>query len=426
MRTRTWTAIAVSVLLMLGSSTLGGALPAHASGPVFHVTPDSGPQGSKVIFFGSGYAPNESVSIHLNCDSRGCVIQSGQPVVGTTTTDVSGNFSVELSLPAHSGFNGTYPVAAEGGSGPNDDIAFLAFTFVQETLVSAPASSAAGAHVTFSGVADNHDGTITVKFNCYAADCTSQHTLGTATPDPNTYQYSLTGTIPMFAPGTYWIDASTHNIDGTTRSTAIQFTIVPSTLTPSPASDPTGSTASVSGTGFQANEAVTIKWNCSRIDCSSHYTLLPNGERSFQGVHVLGTATADSSGNFTHNFTVPPFTPASYPIAAIGNTSNTFAKTSFTVSPAATVTVSPSSGHPGSGYSATGTGFQSGETVTVKFNCASQSCSSLHTLGSATAQPNRTFSIASVTIPNFSAKSYPVAAIGGTSNTLATTTFTIN
>jgi hypothetical protein len=80
-----------------------------------------------------------------------------------------------------------------------------------------------------------------------------------------------------------------------------------------------GTTLTISGSGYGANETVTIKWNCASSTCSSST--------------VLGTVTTNSTGQFSGlSITIPSTaTAGSYPIGGKGGTSGAFTDVSFTV-----------------------------------------------------------------------------------------------
>ncbi|MBI2888161.1 MAG: hypothetical protein HYY02_13285 [Chloroflexi bacterium] len=85
------------------------------------------------------------------------------------------------------------------------------------------------------------------------------------------------------------------------------------TLSLSPASGAAGATVSASGTGFQAGETVRLRWGS-------------------QFGTVLAQPTADASGAFSNaTFTVPEAAPGSYPVWAVGFTSDFYTTAEFTV-----------------------------------------------------------------------------------------------
>jgi hypothetical protein len=265
--------------------------------------------------------------------------------------------------------------------------------------------------------------TVTVVWNCATPSCTSAHTW-----TPNTDgigNFAVNTTVPNTAPGTYPVIFKSASRGYILTS----YTVAPvPKLTFKSANGSTGSFATLTGTGFRSHENIAVKWNCSSLACSSKTT--------------VGVATAHIDGTFSLGFSVPlGWSAGTYPVAAIGATSTSIALANFTVI-TATLALSPTSGHAGSAATVTGTGFRPGETVIVKWNCATIDCTSVyelrakHELVPLQDAPIRLTAVVAdsgghiskgITIPSgFSVGSYPIAATGDYSNTFAKTTFTIN
>jgi hypothetical protein len=286
-----------------------------------------------------------------------------------------------------------------------------------------PAHAPALTPITISGSAWSPGDAVTVVWNCATLSCTSTYTWNT-TADVNG-NFTITTQVPNFSPGTYPVIFKGANSG---------FIVTPFSVTPPPTlafpapSGAGGSFSTVSGTGFRSHENVKLKWNCSSLTCASHT--------------VLGSLSADVSGKFSLVFTVPlGWSAGTYPVAAIGGTSTSIATANFTVI-TATLAVSPTSGHAGSAATVTGTGFRPGETVIVKWNCATIDCTSVyelrakHELVPLQDAPIRLTAVVAdssghiskpITIPSgFSVGTYPIGATGDYSNTFVKTSFTIN
>jgi hypothetical protein len=88
--------------------------------PAITVTPNSGVSGAvntststKVTVNGSGYLPNEPVTVKFNCATATC---GSTQLMGTPTTDGSGNFSlINVQIPSKWS-NGPVKIGAKGGS----------------------------------------------------------------------------------------------------------------------------------------------------------------------------------------------------------------------------------------------------------------------------------------------------------------------
>ncbi|PZS08121.1 MAG: hypothetical protein DLM70_03000 [Chloroflexi bacterium] len=104
--------------------------------------------------------------------------------------------------------------------------------------------------------------------------------LGSAIAAANGTTPAITVTVPVVPYGTYHVYA----VGAASGASAGQSFKVNPTLTVSPTSGATGSSATVSGTGYGAKETVTIRWDCSTYTCT--------------GSTVLGTAVTDAAGNF--------------------------------------------------------------------------------------------------------------------------------
>jgi len=112
-----------------------------------------------------------------------------------------------------------------------------------------------------------------------------------------------------------------HNIGalgGTSGKFASAFYNASNNAIITPTSGASGSSASVTGHGFNAGESVTIKWNCGSLNCGAGT--------------LLATATADGSGNVTQSVTIPAASSiGSHSIGVQGVTSSKFSLLSYSV-----------------------------------------------------------------------------------------------
>ena len=129
----------------------------------------------------------------------------------------------------------------------------------------------------------------------------------------------------------------------------------------------------------------------------------------------IGTATASSSGAFTATVAVTGLTGGTHTLIAVGADGST-ATAALTVT--GKLSLSATSGAPGTSATAKVAGFQSGEVVTFRWKSATGII-----LGNATATATGSGST-SITIPAVTPKAYPVYAIGS-DGTSATATFTV-
>jgi len=121
------------------------------------------------------------------------------------------------------------------------------------------------------------------------------------------------------------------------------------TITVSPTSGNPGSVITVSGSGFAANENVTLAYDADLTYSS----------------RVQATATGQLPAT---GFTIPPTSgPGAHKIVATGATSGGKAEAGLTVAQA-TITLNPASGNPGAVVTVSGNGFAANESVTLAFD----------------------------------------------------------
>jgi hypothetical protein len=125
------------------------------------------------------------------------------------------------------------------------------------------------------------------------------------------------------------------------------FSVNDPAITVTPTQGPVGSTVTVSGTGFAASTATTLKFdNVAVATCTS------------------GTLTTDTAGTFSCSFKVPSGTSGttvSSSVASVVQASATFTVTTPTIA------ISPTQGPAGSVYTVTGSGFTVSAGATVSF-----------------------------------------------------------
>jgi hypothetical protein len=141
----------------------------------------------------------------------------------------------------------------------------------------------------------------------------------------------------------------------------------------SPASGFAGTTVTLSGSGFGANETINV------------YTF--NGNKNV----LLGHGTSDSTGSISATARVPSASWGLYSLVAIGQTSGTTGVALFSMTPR--IIPNPKTGSVGSTFAVSGFGYGAGETVNVWWNTPQVS------LGSATADSFGHFSLPNLTIP---------------------------
>ncbi len=229
----------------------------------------------------------------------------------------------------------------------------------------------------------------------------------TATPSP-TATNSPTGTPTPTATGTPTPTATSTSLPPTA-------TVIPvaAKVQLSPASGAGGSTIIVMGSRFAAGERVTLRFYCAPGACGG-------------GSVEVGTATADGSGTFSTEVTVPLFAPLGHHgVGAVG-AAGSFAWARFTVTASPTLQVLPNSGPAGASITVRGTGFASGEQVALSFYCWPNNCGrATLPLGTATADSTGAFTL-TTTVPSFApAGSHGVGATGMSSGLFVNAVYTV-
>jgi hypothetical protein len=121
--------------------------------------------------------------------------------------------------------------------------------------------------------------------------------------------WSLSFKVPQMAPGQYGLLAKGRAM-GDTASTSFTINQGGATLTFNPTQAAPGTQLTVTGAGFQAGETATLSFNGPTVS----------------------TATADTNGNVTWTFTVPPTLAAGqYGVTATGETSGVTVNATYTL-----------------------------------------------------------------------------------------------
>jgi large repetitive protein len=153
---------------------------------------------------------------------------------------------------------------------------------------------------------------------------------------------------------------------------------------------------------------VQILWDCPTSTCT--------------GETVLGTATANSQGGFSATVIVPNAPAAVYSIGARGASSGTFFAATYTVK--LSFLFSPNNGPQGATVSASGTGFASGESVTLYWSCTAKPCTGSPVLATVVADAGGAFSNVQFTVPTNAQAGVVKVGVLGTTN-FVTVNFTV-
>jgi hypothetical protein len=182
-------------------------------------------------------------------------------------------------------------------------------------------------------------------------------------------------------------------VTATPTSTSTGPTATPApALTLSTQQGPPGTSVAATGTNFAPGDTVQLQFNGAQVD----------------------SRQADTTGAVNFQFSVPQLANGQYPVVATGRTRGT-ASVNFTIS-GTSLSLSSQEGPPGTSVTATGTGFQPGETVQVFFNGAQ--------VGTPVADTTGSFR-ATFTIPTLPNGNYQADAKGQSSGDTASAPFTV-
>jgi hypothetical protein len=371
--------------------------------PAISLTATAGPKGYRLAVSGSGFAPNSTITVAV--DGSG-----GQ----SCTADATGSFSAcAYAVPPETG--GTHTLTASDGIANSASAMYTASAFAASINPRPPANP------TNSGQATNTGDNPTVRLSSGAGKVGSNIAVSGSGFEPHqdislsfdgnpvdtecstkgngSFRYCVL-TIPAAAAGTHTVTASD---DANAASTG--YTVNPGiSLTPS--TGPVGSSAAVSGSGF---------------DAYAHIAL------AFDGNTVSSSCTADATGSFRYcAYTVPAATQGRHTVTASDYRTNV-ASVGFYHAASALYTVgaafslNPSAGAVGSTVMLSGSNYAPNSTITVTFDGDPVSTSGTCTTdakGNLPASNNCAF-----TVPTEAAGAYNVTTSDGTYS--GTTPFTV-
>ena len=188
-----------------------------------------------------------------------------------------------------------------------------------------------GASVTVSGTDFAPSASVTLYFNAVETGTTTSSNTGT---------FSAPFTVPALPAGTYAVEASDSGGD----QASTPFEIVPE-ITVFPSAAPVGSTVSVEGDGFAALSSVTVVLDGQEV----------------------GTPGTNAVGGFASLISVPSIPTGPYTLTGTDGDSNQ-AVVGFTVTPPASIGVSPGQGPPGAPVTVSGMYFPASSTVQLVFD----------------------------------------------------------
>ena len=369
---------AILLVLEMLIVCLGAFVPAQAQTAIITLSPLNGPPGTAVTINGSGFTGNSTISLEYN---------DGTSVINLSTVTASGSgaFTATFTVPAATPFStGTHIIKATEADNPSRT---AQTNFYTPHIIPSPASGEAGTQVTIAGTgfAGNETG-ITVKFNNVNV------TLSPISPfADSTGRWSASFTVPSLPAGSYTIGARGNSSSEVFTSFTL---IVNSKITLSKTSGTVGTTVNVTGSGFAASETGV--------------------KVTFDGKQVGTSPAVNSNGGWVTGFIVPPVPAGSYIVDASGDTTSasSVADVSFSVTPS--LTLNPAVAPPGTSVTVEGNGFRSNEDITLTFETAPNTHT---TVATATADENGSWT-ASFIVPISSGGSHAVRAKGTSTSVL--------
>jgi hypothetical protein len=336
----TWSSSFTVPTAIYGNHSVGafGSVTAAASVPLISffvltpnvtITQNTGTAGTQVSVSGSGFAPGET-GITVTFDDN--------PIIHGIVANSLGNWSGIFTVPLTT--SGYHVISAYGTITQAGFVPSLTFLVVNPSVTVSPTNGTPGTLVTVSGSGFGAGETgITMTF-----DSTPVGFLVTASLQGT---WSGTFTVPAAAGGGHVITAygaatSANNV------ASVTFIVTP-IITSSQTNGPPGTSVTVNGYGFGANESgITV---------------------TYDTLSAASGITASSQGSWKATFTVPSSAAGSHALAAFGASTRASSITTvyFTVNPA--IAISQTNGSPGATISVNGNGFGSNETgITITYD----------------------------------------------------------
>jgi hypothetical protein len=327
---------------------LGGPVEASenftVSTPSLSLSPSTAVAGTVISVTGSNFALNTAGLVGFDSNGDG-TIDPGEPQVAVTTTAAGAiPGGTTLTIPAVSA--GTYQVRADIPPGVPVE-ASASFTVIPSPSIAlSPASGVPGTIITItgSGFAIITAGVVWFDTNRDDVIDPGEPQVSVTTTAAGAIPTGIFLTVPAVAPGTYPVQADIPS--GVPVEASASFTVTSPSVTLSPTSGVLGTVITITGSGFAINTAGVV-WFDSNVDGA-----VDPGEPQ---ASVTTTAAGAIPAGII--LTVPAVAPGTYPVRAdIPPGVPVEASASFTV-PSPGVTLSPTSGVPGTVITITGSGF---------------------------------------------------------------------
>lgn len=339
------------------------------------VSAGSGIPGQTIYVSGGGFQANEKMNVYFQTTKNGVI---------STTTDTTGAFTVQLTLPSTYNPSATYSIHAVSSDGSEHAEVKFVFNKLSFAVNGFPYYNQP---ITFVGSNFAIGETVNIIWNYQQPD---QYTIASVQAD-------YAGSFNIFLPAPSTPGQSTVTvaaIGATSKLTATSTIQIYPTIDLSPTTAVAGTKVTVSGGNFGATETINLLFNGTAI----------------------ATATSKSDGTFTTSFKIPPVSGAgNITVQATGATSGISATTTFFYKPI--LTLSPSVVQNGDTITATGRHFSANTGISLY--------SPMNLGGSwATTNASGTFTT-TIQVSGLPSGTYYVSAQDGISNLLTVTAFVV-
>ncbi len=338
---------APGIYRLLADIPTGGSIEASATFTVpissISLSPASGVPGTVITITGSGFALNTAGVIGFDSNGNNA-IDPGEPQVPLTTTAV-GALPAGIILTVPSAVPGIYRLLADIPTGGSIE-ASANFTVAISSITLTPSSGAPATVISITGTnfAPNTAGKVGFDSNGNNAIDLGEPQVPVTTTAAGALPDGVILTIPGVSPGTFRVLADIPT-GGSIEATA-SFTVSISSISLSPTSGVPGTVITVTGSGFALNTAGVVGFD------SNGNNVLDAGEPQ-----VPLTTTAAGALPAGIILTVPSAAPGIYQLLAdIPASGGVEASASFTV-PTVSMSLSSTSGAPGTVITVSGSGF---------------------------------------------------------------------
>jgi len=354
--------------------------------------PTTGKIGDDIDVFGFGFTATFTIYLYFSDEEADTGDQIDDEVddykyLGSTTVYSDGEIDTSIEIPeklsngAHPTEkvkSGTYYIYATYST-MSQILAVVSFTVEATGAITIDNTSGpVGTEVTITGQDYGDEEDIAVKY-----DGTSLSIESGDTDTDNDGEFVCKVVIPESASGNHTISVS--GADSNAEATA-SFAIEP-VMTSAPSSGVTGTSITVSGTGFKASTDTTITF----------------------GDDAATVAATDLKGNFSTSFAAPKKSTGSYTIEANDGTNSK--ETSFDITTTSLI-LNPVSGEKDSTVTVTGSGFLPDKAITISFKIAE---SNAPTVATPTSDSSGGFTT-SFEVPVSEVNVYKVIASDGTNS----------